>query len=124
MYLLIYFSVVASTVVEKPNKSEVENTFETNTGHEEKAVEQPNDTFENFFKDFEVEENENNKCSPTTIESSVQYTVQPVVQSQNSKQSLFIRLANRIKVFRFYFLKCYVLLLFMIIDDYRIFHRI
>jgi len=96
--LHLYFLVVASPVIEKPNESDVQNTFETNIVHEGKAVEQPTDTFENFFKDFEVEENENNKCSPTTIESSVQHTVQPSVQSQNSKQSLFIRLANRIKV--------------------------
>lgn len=77
---------------------EVQNTLETNTTNEGKVVEQPTDTFDSFFKAFEDEEQETNKCNPTTIESTVQHPVQPSVQSQNTKQSLFIRLANRIKV--------------------------
>lgn len=82
--------------MEKPLDSEAQITVETNTLNE--GTEQPTDTFDSFFKDIEAEENENNKCNPTTAESSVQQIVQPSVQSQNTKQSLFIRLANRIKV--------------------------
>lgn len=78
--------------------SEVQNTFENNITNEGKVVEQSTDTFDSFFKDFEVEEHENDKCNPTIAESSIQHVVQPSVQSQNTKQSLFIRLANRIKV--------------------------
>lgn len=95
---------MASIVVEEPIDSEAQNTLETNIMSEEKEFEQPTDTFDSFFKDFEVEEHENDKCNPTTAESSVQYTVQPSVQSQNTKQSLFIRLANRIKVYYKHFL--------------------
>lgn len=82
--------------MEKPIDSEVQNTIETNIPNE--GTEQATDTFDSFFKDFEAEESENDKCNPSTAESSVQHTVQPLVQSQNTKQSLFIRLANRIKV--------------------------
>jgi len=84
--------------VEKPMDSELQNNIETNITNEGVLVEPPSDTFDSFFKDFEVEEHDNDKCNPTTAESSVHYTVQPSVQSQNTKQSLFIRLANRIKV--------------------------
>lgn len=77
---------------------EVQNTLQTNATSEEKVAEQPTDTFDSFFKEFEVEEQETDKCNPATTESTVQQIVQPLVQSQNSKQSLFIRLANRIKV--------------------------
>lgn len=98
IYLIL---VETSTIIEKPKDSEVQNTLETNTTEEGKSVEQPTDTFDSFFKDFEVEEHENNKCNPSTAESLVQQTVQPSVQSQNTKQSLFIRLANRIKVIYF-----------------------
>lgn len=90
-------------MVEKSVDSEILNTLETNATSEGKVVEQQADTFESFFKDFEAEENENNKCDPTTTESAVQHTIQPLVQSQNTKQSLFIRLANRIKVTILYF---------------------
>jgi hypothetical protein len=79
-------------------ESEVQNTLETNSTNEGKVVEHPTDTFDSFFKEFEVEEQETNKCNPAAIESTVQHPVQPSVQSQNNKQSLFIRLANRIKV--------------------------
>lgn len=95
---MFIFLVVASLIIEKPIESEVQNTSQTNFINEGKMVEQPADTFESFFKDFEAEEQENNKCNPTTTESSVPHTIQPSVQSQNTKQSLFIRLANRIKV--------------------------
>jgi len=88
--------------VENPINSEVQNTFESNITTDKKVVEPPADTFDSFFKDLEVEEHENDKCDSTTTESSVQHTVQPV-QSQNTKQSLFIRLANRIKVINFVF---------------------
>lgn len=89
--------------MEKPINSAAQNTFESNIINEGKVAEQPTDTFDSFFKDFEAEENENDKCDSTTTESSVQHTVQPA-QSQNTKQSLFIRLANRIKVIYFAFL--------------------
>lgn len=98
---MFIFLVVASSIIEKPIESEVQNTSETNLLNEGKMAEQSTDTFESFFKDFEAEEHENNKCNPTTTESSVPYTIQPSVQSQNTKQSLFIRLANRIKVIYF-----------------------
>lgn len=94
--IILIFLVAANTIVDKPIDSEAQNTVETNTPNE--GTEQPTDTFDSFFKDFEAEENENNKCNPSIAESSVQHTVQPSVQSQNTKQSLFIRLANRIKV--------------------------
>lgn len=97
---MFIFLVVASLIIENPIESEVQNTSEANLLNEGKMVEQPADTFESFFKDFEAEEHENNKCNPTT-ESSVPHTIQPSVQSQNTKQSLFIRLANRIKVIYF-----------------------
>lgn len=90
--------VVTSTIMEKPKDPDIQNTLETNITEEGKLVEQPADTFDSFFKDFEVEEHENDKCNPSTAESLVQQTVQPSVQSQNTKQSLFMRLANRIKV--------------------------
>lgn len=78
--------------------SEVQSNSETNFTSGGKALEQPTDTFDSFFKDFEVEEQDNDKCNPIITESSTQHTVMPSVQSQNTKQSLFIRLANRIKV--------------------------
>lgn len=84
--------------MEKPIDSEYQNNFEPNITNEGTPVEPPSDTFDSFFKDFEVEEHDNDKCNPTIAESSVHHTVQPSVQSQNNKQSLFIRLANRIKV--------------------------
>lgn len=91
--------MTTSPIAENPTNSEVQNTLENNTTNEEKVVEQQSaDTFDSFFKDFEAEEHENDKCNPTIAESSVQHIVQPSVQSQNTKQSLFIRLANRIKV--------------------------
>lgn len=83
--------------MEKPIDSELQNNIETNNTNEGTLVEPPSDTFDSFFKDFEVEEQDNDKCNPTA-ESLVHHTVQPSVQSQNTKQSLFIRLANRIKV--------------------------
>lgn len=84
--------------MEKPIDSELQNNIETNITNEGTLVEPPSDTFDSFFKDFEVEEQDNDKCNPTAAESLVHHTVQPSVQSQNTKQSLFIRLANRIKV--------------------------
>lgn len=78
--------------------SEVQNTLQTNATNEGKVVEQPTDTFDSFYKEFEVEEQDNIKCNPAITESTVQHSVPPLVQSQNTKQSLFIRLANRIKV--------------------------
>lgn len=84
--------------MEKPIDSEFQNNIDTNITNEGVLVEPPSDTFDSFFKDFEVEEHDNDKCNPTTAESSIHHTVQPSVQSQNTKQSLFIRLANRIKV--------------------------
>lgn len=92
------FSVETINIVEKPLESEIQNNFQTNITNEGTVVEPPPDTFDSFFKDFEVEEHDNDKCNPTTAESLVQHTVLPSVQSQNTKQSLFIRLANRIKV--------------------------
>ncbi|XP_060858327.1 uncharacterized protein LOC132935729 [Metopolophium dirhodum] len=86
-----------SYIVEKPIDSELQNNIETNITNEGTIVEPPSDTFDSFFKDFEVEEQDNDKCNPTAAESLVHHTVQPSVQSQNTKQSLFIRLANRIK---------------------------
>lgn len=83
--------------MEKPTDSGAQNTFETDVTNDEKVVEQATDSFDSFFKDIEAEESENDKCQPTTTET-VQHTVQPLVQSPNTKQSLFIRLANRIKV--------------------------
>lgn len=84
--------------MEKPLDSELQNNIEANITNEGTLVEPPSDTFDSFFKDFEVEEQDNDKCNPTAPESLVHHTVQPSVQSQNTKQSLFIRLANRIKV--------------------------
>jgi len=98
--MLIIFLVVTNTIVEKPINSEMQNTFDSNITNEGKVVEQSTDTFDNFFKDFETEEQDNDKCESATTESSIQHTVQPI-QSQNTKQSLFIRLANRIKVIYF-----------------------
>lgn len=111
---------MASTIVEEPMNSEVQNTSETFITSEEKEFEQPTDTFDSFFKDFEVEENDSDKCNPTAAESSVQYTVQPSVQSQNTKQSLFIRLANRIKVYYltfFFFINIFNVVLHCFLKD-------
>lgn len=94
---MFIFLVVTSTIIEKPTDSGVQNNFETDVTNDEKVVEPATDSFDSFFKDFEAEENENDKCHSTTTET-VQQTVQPLVQSPNTKQSLFIRLANRIKV--------------------------
>jgi hypothetical protein len=91
--MLTYFSVITSNIDEKL-ESKIQNTLETNYTNKAKVVEHPSDTFDSFFKEFEVEERETNKCNSATIQS----TIQPSVQSQNTKQSLFIRLANRIKV--------------------------
>lgn len=94
---MLIFLVATSTIVEKPADSGTQNTFETDVTNDEKVVEQATDSFDSFFKDFEAEENESDKCHSTATET-VQQTVQPLVQSPNTKQSLFIRLANRIKV--------------------------
>lgn len=102
LIVLICLVVTTSTIVEKPTDFGVQNNLETDVTNDEKVVEQATDSFDSFFKDFEVEENENDKCHSATTET-VQQTVQPLVQSPNTKQSLFIRLANRIKVI-FYFL--------------------
>ncbi|XP_050430891.1 SUN domain-containing ossification factor [Adelges cooleyi] len=91
---------LANSIIDKPIIAEVQNSLEENATSEAKAAsEQPADNFDSFFKDFEAEESESDKCNPTTSESSVHYTTvqQSSVQSQNTKQSLFIRLANRIK---------------------------
>ncbi|XP_050531453.1 uncharacterized protein LOC126900064 [Daktulosphaira vitifoliae] len=90
---------VTSTIVNNTIVTDIDNSNIRNSTTEIKPPqEQQTDNFDNFFKDFETEESENDKCNSTASESSIQYTtVQPSVLSQNTKQSLFIRLANRIK---------------------------